>query len=88
MMATRGQHSASHQNAADRVQAAHRVTKIDRDALGDAGCDPKDLPGPHHGFRDWSDVGDLSAGFTIADGKIRERVRQLVDELARRQKFE
>jgi hypothetical protein len=39
----RGQHSASDQNAVDHVQTGHHVTKIDRDALGEARDDPKDL---------------------------------------------
>jgi hypothetical protein len=39
----RGQHSASYQNAVDLIQAAHRITKINRDALGDAHYHPKNL---------------------------------------------
>lgn len=42
-MTTRGQHRASYQNTVDLIQTAHRITKIDRDAFGDARYDPKDL---------------------------------------------
>jgi hypothetical protein len=43
VVTARGQHSTRYQNAVDRIQAAHRVTKIDREAFGDARYHPKDL---------------------------------------------
>ena len=43
MVTARGQHGASYQNAVELIQAAHRATKIDRNAFGDARYDPKDL---------------------------------------------
>jgi len=42
-MTGRGQHGASHQHRVDRVQGGHRVTKIDRHALGEARRDLQDL---------------------------------------------
>jgi protein-tyrosine-phosphatase len=54
------------------------------DVVISIGCDVKDLPAGNAALRDWSDVPDLSAGFSAADDKIREKVLQLVDELARR----
>ena len=56
------------------------------DVVISIGCDLKVLPAKHAALTDWSDVPDLSAGFSTADEKIRERVMQLVDELARKQK--
>jgi hypothetical protein len=43
VVTARGQHNASYQNAVDLIQTAHRVTKINRDAFGDARYNPKDL---------------------------------------------
>lgn len=50
------------------------------------GCDLQALPARHARLLDWSDVPDLSAGFSTADERIRERVMQLVDELVKKQK--
>ncbi|MDQ3765706.1 MAG: hypothetical protein M3460_31180 [Actinomycetota bacterium] len=43
VVTARGQHGASYQNAVDLIQTTHRVTKINRDAFGDAHYNPKDL---------------------------------------------
>lgn len=50
------------------------------------GCDLKDLPAPRGAVRRWDDVPAPSEDFAAADAKIKERVLQLIDELARQQK--
>jgi arsenate reductase len=65
-----------------------RVTADDMaraDVVVSVGCDLKDLPAPRGTLVKWDDVPPPSEDFQRADGKIRERVIELVDELMRKQ---
>jgi protein-tyrosine-phosphatase len=53
------------------------------DVVISIGCDLKDLPAPTGRLLQWDDVPSTSEEFTRADERIRERVIELVDELAR-----
>jgi arsenate reductase len=64
-------------NADDMAQA---------DVVISIGCDLKGLPAPRGAVQKWDDVPAPSEDFAAADAKIKERVLQLVDELARQQK--
>ncbi len=56
------------------------------DVVISIGCDLKDLPAPRGAVQKWDDVPAPSEDFAAADAKIKERVMQLIDELARQQK--
>ena len=56
------------------------------DVVISIGCDLKDLPAPRGAIQTWDDVPPPSEDFAAADAKIKERVMQLIDELARQQK--
>jgi protein-tyrosine-phosphatase len=70
------------------VSKPRRVTDDEistADVVISIGCDLKGLPTPRGTLLNWDDVPALSEDFQRADERIRARVIQLVDELARKQ---
>ena len=55
------------------------------DVVISIGCDLQGLPAPRGTLLNWDEVPALSEDFARADERIRERVIQLEDELARKQ---
>ena len=54
------------------------------DVVVSLGCDLQGLPAPKGKLLKWDDVPAPSENFSAADEKIRQRVMELIDELARK----